>query len=277
MTEKTSSTVHTGWNHVATRQWHPSTNMLSVLPDGAEPRGSNRESCCSRTSVSWHPLTFCCRTPLHCIWKHEPPSLCPITTVAGGDCECQKDHRGKCLFSLFTRSSAILCVLVREGQSVLSTEEFSSRMFARSWAQGQHGTLKWSFTLKCNHKLSYIPQGPAYFFPGRSRKCLIYSGNISNIWERAANKTQQQKMQQGASLSMTAWLNSSQRDACWKVYRPLLNGPLAEMDETQWWQINAASYLMAPHVNSPAHHQVQCLCCSSWLLQWPVQHKTPLW
>lgn len=57
----------------AARLWQLSTNMVSVLPDGAEPWGSNGESCCSRTPVSWHPLTFRCRSPRHRICKHKPP------------------------------------------------------------------------------------------------------------------------------------------------------------------------------------------------------------
>lgn len=39
----TSSPVCTSRSHIAARLWQPSTNMVSVLPDGAEPRGSNRE------------------------------------------------------------------------------------------------------------------------------------------------------------------------------------------------------------------------------------------
>lgn len=74
------------------------------------------------------------------------------------------------VYSLFSHP----CVLMREGQSILSTEELSSRMLARPWAQGHHGTLKWSFTLKCSNILSYIPQGSPYFFPGRSRLFKLF-------------------------------------------------------------------------------------------------------
>lgn len=68
----TSSPVRASRSRIAARLWQPSTNMVSVLPDGAEPRGSNGESCCSRTTVSWHPLTFRCHSPRHCICKHKP-------------------------------------------------------------------------------------------------------------------------------------------------------------------------------------------------------------
>lgn len=83
----------------------------------------------------------------------------------------------------------------------------------------------------------------------------------------------------GASLStlfphLTALLNSCRSDACRKVYRPLLNGPVSETDEIQWWQINEESYLMALYVNNPAHHQVHCLCCSLWFPWWAAQHNS---
>lgn len=120
----------------------------------------------------------------------------------------------------------------------------------------------------------WIPQGlPDFFFPQQVERKVTYF----HIWEKSSVLFEKGAKQDSRFKELhlacrfphpSTCLNSCRSDACWKVYRPLLNGPVSEMDEIQWWQINAASYLMAPHVNNPVHHQVCPLCCSSWFLSW---------
>lgn len=220
--------------------------MVSVLPDGAEPRGSNGESCCSRTTVSWHPLTFRCRSPRHCICKHK---RAPFTQL--------RQLREVIAFARPTVVKSFFYVVC----PFFSRSSFN----APQCVNPQKQLLGAIIHCPC------IPQGPPYFFSSSSGENSRNSvekkhHNLTKI----TKKTQKNKSQkQGTSPRVTsphliAWLNSCRGDACWKVYRSLLNGPLSEMDEIQWWQINAASYLMAPHVNNSAHHEVHCLCDSSW-------------
>lgn len=172
----------------------------------------------------------------------------------------------KASFTLFARSSLILCVLAGGGQrrNVRSAMGPGSPRCINPQTQ-LLGTL---INCPCIH------QGPPYFFSSSSGERSRNSAKKKHQYlKKRTNKTQSNKSQkQGASPSvmsphLIAWLNSCRSDACWKVYRPLLNRALSEMDEIQWWQINAASYLMAPPVNNSARPQVHCLCDSSWFLR----------
>lgn len=133
--------------------------MVSVLPDGAEPRGSNGESCCSRTPVSWHPLTFRCRTPLHCIWKYKPPPFAQLWQLWEVIASAKRIMEENVFYVVCSFFGHPLCPQARRPICVLGTEQFGSRMFTRPWAQGHHSTLtlERSLTMKHNHKLSLCP------------------------------------------------------------------------------------------------------------------------
>lgn len=114
---------------------------------------------------------------------------------------------------------------------VLSTEEFSSRTFARPWAQGHHGTLKWSFSLKCSNKLS-LYSSRSSFFPWQVEKMFkLFWKKTSVIFEKGQKQDSKQQKKCNKELHL-AWLHGLTAVGVMHVEKCI---DLFSMDPCQRW------------------------------------------